>query len=128
MKTSAQFEQTLFYRPNPATDQLFEDKSDTLFQHPGESSCLEIHEQEGNVENSPITQDLFNKRQKADLDGDDVSEPPSPVDYIRHEGDNPPPPPPHYNEAPGMRKHHVSTVEELDRVASVSLAVGLTEQ
>ena len=122
MKTSSYFEQTLFYRPNPATDQRFQEKIDTLFQVAGEDSYVEIHDHvpvDWEATNGASLQDLLDKKYQADVGVDDhsISEPPSPVDHLHYEGDDPP----RYNGAPGLRKQTVSDPEDLEDAALVRL-------
>lgn len=114
MRTSPYLEQTLSFEQSPATDQYFEARASHLFELQGGSSCLEIHVQRPNQDQSS---DRWNPMQKSDpkQDLECNSEPPSPVDWHRYSRNNPP----HYVAGLGLEKQEVSTVEDLKKIANV---------
>ena len=120
MKTSPYLEQTLFYEQNPATDQFYESRSDTLFQDPGKDAFIEIHEQlpctkfsDGSILYGPVAM-----ASKPKPSAEFSSVPPSPVDSHRYGNEAAP----RYREVPGLVPRRVGTQEELKSIASVRLA------
>ncbi len=120
MKTSAYFEQALFYEQSPATDQFFEIRSSQLFEALEGCSFVDVY-----VQSPPYDDQTSNGKRPGDfLRKNDAksliklsSVPPSPVDYHRYckEG------PPRYVEASGLRLQRVSDPEGLSSLASVSI-------
>ena len=114
MKTSSYLQQTLSFEQSPAIDQYFEVRADRLFEPKGGDSCIEVHVQRPNQDQS---NDRWNLVQKSDpkQDFDCESVPPSPVDWHRYSSKNPP----HYVGWPGLEQQRISNAEDLEKIASV---------
>ena len=115
MKTSAYFEQALFYAQTPATDQFFEESSDVLFQIDGKESCINIQDQY--LREAPNGSSFLGNEGKADpgLEDECSSIPPSPLDqclYLDQE-------PPRYVQIPGLRRQEARNCEDLKKIAEV---------
>ena len=114
MRASSYLEQTLSFEQSPATDQYFEVRASQLFEPKGGTSCIEIHFQKSDQDQSIDKWNIVQKcESKQDLDCD--SEPPSPVDWHRYSREDPP----HYVARPGLEQQKVSNVEDLKKIASV---------
>ena len=118
MAASRYLEQALFKEQSPAADQLFEERSETLFEPEDNNSFVDIHIQPPWQKERPRKADVEIARQAPHGELSDievVSEPPSPVDKCNFLSQGPP----RYNAAPGLQLTRVSDSEELSNIASV---------
>ena len=127
MAASQYLEQTLFKEQNPAADQLFEERSESLFEPGDGKSFVDIHVERPWQKGRSKEVDIQDERRNFYEETSEVkllsehkrephfSEPPSPVDkcsYLSQE-------PPRYNEAPGFQPERVCGWQELTKIASV---------
>ena len=96
MKTSAHLEEVLFAEPNPATDKVFEEKSNQIFQHPRGDSFVDLYIHRPCSKDDTTDWISSGARAKTDKDAPDVSVPSEPcspidlVDFVRYGRESPP--------------------------------------
>lgn len=111
MKTSPYLQQMVFFEQNPVTDQLFEARSGHLFQDPGKSAVIEVHEQLPRHLRALNESSLSDSKSEAGH----FPVPPTPVDRCPSLDNEPP----RYDGLSGLVKHDVADEEELKRITSV---------
>ncbi len=118
MQTSNYLKQALFYKSSHATDQFFESKSETLFQHSGKKSLIEVHYQQPGQQKLPsltpflniqeesvrssVRLSLLGQSQCSSLDED---------------------PPPTYDNSPGLFRRDILDLEDVQQIERVSVHV-----
>ena len=117
MKTSPYFEQVLFYRQTPATDQFFEESSELLFQIDGKESYIEIQDQSSSIQEALNGSSFLDSKGKTDssLEDEYSSIPPSPLDQTLYPDQEPP----RYVQSPGLRRQVARKCEDLTKIARV---------
>lgn len=127
MTSSRYLEQILFKEQSPAANQLFEERSDTLFESGDGDSFIDVHVQpqrssdwKDRINNQGSWQDRceapdteFVPKHSPEADS---SEPPSPIDNCNFLSQKPP----RYIEAQGLQSKRVSDPQQLNMIASVS--------
>ena len=128
MAASRYLEQIFFMEQSLSADQLFEERSDTLFEFGDEDSFVDVRFQQSRHETRKSKADIESDQQDCHEELSDVeavpkrlSEPESsefssPVDKCSFLSQDPPP----YVEAQGLESKRVSNPQELSKIASVS--------
>ena len=119
MKTSAYFEQVLFYTQTPATDQFFEESSKLLFQIDGKESYIDIQDQSSYLQEAPNGSSFLDSKEKTDpsLEEEYSSRPPSPLDQVLYLNQEPP----RYVQGPGLRRQEARKCEDLKKIGRVCI-------
>lgn len=116
MQTSNYLKQTLFYQPSHATDQLFEGKSEALFQRPGKKSFIEVHHQQPRRQQKlPCPAPVLDSKQ----DSECSSVRPSVLEQSQCSSLDEDPPP-IYDSSPGLLRQEILDLKDVRYIATVS--------
>lgn len=110
MKTSSYLERALFFHQSPAADQLYEARSEQLFELEEGNSSIQIYvQQDGNPSEVSDEFEVYN----SNVNDSPISDAPLPIDSFFGEG------PPHYDGNPGLRWQKVTDSDELEKIEYV---------
>ena len=114
MHTSNYLKQKIFHQSSHATDHLFENKSEALFQRPGQKSFIEVYYQQAVQQKFPTTATAPESQQNSEF----FSVCPSSVDQSSSflNGD----PPPTYDSSPGLIRKELLYLQDIQRIERVS--------
>lgn len=118
MQTSNYLRQTLFHQPSHATYQLFESKSEALFQRPGKKSFIEVHHQRLGKQRLPSAAPVLDSEQ----DSDRSSLRSSLLDQSGCSALNDDPPPT-YDNLPGLLRQDILNLKDVEQIETVSALV-----
>ncbi len=118
MRVSSYLEDALFSEQSPATDALFEDRSDHLFETSSDNSFLDIYSQPQET-TTLNTKDpgIGSNKDEAFSCSEPASSPPSPVDHHQYGRESAP----RYVGIPGLNQQRITDSNELRDYVQVRL-------
>lgn len=118
MKTSSYLVQALFHQSNHATDQFLESRSEALFQRPGKTSFIEVHQQE--PEQQELSRPALVLEDEEDSDCSIVR----PCQLGQSRGTSlDEDPPPTYDNSPGLVRRDILDLKDVQYIEAVSALI-----